>query len=118
MARHNRQAKGVDQHGELWHVSYQPDWLSRVKISRMLPDGRRRSSVTLVENPADRARAEPGKVVRTRVRAGDGSAEFEISLEDRNDLVQEIVVVTRPRNGRDADRLEFVIRDGLEPPEG
>lgn len=117
MARHNRQAKGLDQHGELWHVSYQPDWLSRVKISRMLPDGRRRSTVTLARNPADRAEAEPGKVVRTRVRAADGSADFEVALEDRSGLVEEIVVVTRPREGRDRERLEFVLRNGLEPPE-
>lgn len=118
MARHNRQAKGVDQHGELWHVSYQPDWLSRVKISRLLPDGRRRSMVSLVENPAERAEAEPGKVVRTRIRAADGSADIEVSLEDRSGLVEEIVVVTRPREGRDRERLEFVLRDGLAPPAG
>ena len=43
MARHNREARGVDQRGELWIIGYQPDWLSRVKISRKLPRGRRRA---------------------------------------------------------------------------
>lgn len=116
MARHNRDDRGVDQHGELWQLSYQPDWLRRLKISRELPDRDRRSTVTLFKNDAERARAETGKVVRTRVRAADGSVDLEISLEDRTDVVESIVVVTRrERNGR-SERLEFVLEDGMEPP--
>lgn len=116
MARHNRDDRGVDQHGELWQLSYQPDWLRRLKISRRLPDRDRRSTVTLFKNDAERARAETGKVVRTRVRAADGSVDLEISLEDRTDVVESIVVVTRrERNGR-CERLEFVLEDGMEPP--
>lgn len=118
MARHNRDAKGVDQHGELWHLSYHPDWLSRLKISRMLPDGRRRSTVRLFENSAERAEAEPGKVVRTRVAAADGSADFQLSLEDPEGVVHEIAVeVRRERNGR-SERLRFVLEDDLPPPRG
>ena len=37
MARHNRDARGVDQLGTLWRISFQPDWLSRVKISASFP---------------------------------------------------------------------------------
>lgn len=118
MARHNRDAKGVDQHGELWHISYQPDWMGRVKISRKLPDRDRRSSVTLFKNEADRAEAEPGKVVRTHIAAADGSTEFQVSLEDPGDVVESIeVTVRRQRNGRE-ERLVFVLEDALEPPRG
>lgn len=118
MARHNRDAKGVDQHGELWHLSYHPDWMRRVKISRKLPDRSRRSMVTLFKNDAERAQAEPAKVVRTRVRAADGSTNFEISLEDRAGTVESIVVVTRRRRGDREERLEFVLEDDLDPPRG
>lgn len=116
MARHNRDAKGVDQHGELWHLSYHPDWIRRVKVSRQLPDRSRRSRVTLFKNDAERAKAEPAKVVRTRVRAADGSTDFEISLEDRAGTVESIVVVTRRRRGGREERLEFVLEDDLDPP--
>ena len=118
MARHNRDAKGVDQHGELWHVSYHPDWIKRVKISRQLPDRSRRSMVTLFKNEEDRAQAEPAKVVRTRIRSADGSTDFEISLEDRADTVESVIVVTRRRRGDSEEQLEFVLEDDLDPPPG
>lgn len=117
MARHNRDAKGVDQHGELWHVSYQPDWLRRVKISRMLPDGRRRSTLRLFDNPAARAESEPGKVVRTRVRAADGSTDFQVSLEDPDGVVEEIEVTTRRKRGGETEAVRFVLEGGLPGPE-
>lgn len=118
MARHNRDAKGVDQHGDLWHLSYHPDWMRRVKISRQLPDRSRRSTVTLFKNEAERAQAEPAKVIRTRVRAADGSTEFEISLEDRTGSVESVVVVTRRNRGDREERIEFVLEDDLDPPPG
>ncbi|HKK27724.1 MAG TPA: hypothetical protein VKB18_06550 [Gemmatimonadota bacterium] len=117
MARHNRQAKGVDQHGELWHISYQPDWMKRVKISRELPDGRRRSTVTLFKNEAEQAEAEPGRVVRTRIAAADGSAAFQVSLEDDEDIVERIVVVTRRKRGRQDEEVHFVLHGDLDPAE-
>lgn len=116
MARHNREGKGVDQHGELWIVSYQPDWLRRVKISRRLPDGRRRSSMTLVENPAEEAVDEPGKVVRTRIGAADGSVDLQVALEDREGVVERVVVHMRRRRGRRAELVKFDIDGSLEAP--
>ncbi len=116
MARHNREARGVDQHGELWHVSYQPDWLTRVKISRELPTrGGRRSMLTLFENPSRRAEAEAGKIVRTRIAAADGSVDFEIGLEDRTDVVESIIVETRRKRGRRRERIKFVLHDRMVP---
>lgn len=116
MARHNRDAKGVDQHGQLWHLSYHPDWMRRVKISRQLPDRSRRSTVTLFKNESQRARAQPAKVIRTRVRAADGSTDFEISLEDRTGAVESVIVVTRRNRGDREERVEFVLEDDLDPP--
>lgn len=118
MARHNREGRGIDQHGELWHISYQPDWLKHVKISRRLPNGRRRSTLTLFRNPARRAEAEPGKMVRTRIAAADGSVDIELSLEDRTDLVDRIAVrLRRPRRGRKDDVIRFVVQGGLPGPD-
>lgn len=116
MARHNREGKGVDQHGDLWLISYQPDWLRRVKISRRLPGGRRRSTLTLFRNPARRAEDEPGKVIRTRIAAADGSVDVQFSLEDRGSTVEEVVLVTRKGSGRPPEEVRFVVQGGLPPP--
>lgn len=114
MARHNREDRGVDQHGELWTVSYQPDWFRRVKISRQLPDGRRRSSMTLVENPADGAEDEPGKTVRTRISAADGSVDFQVALEDRDYVVERIVVHLRRKRGNRSELVKFNIHANMQ----
>lgn len=115
MARHNREARGVDQLGTLWRISYQPDWLSRIKISRQLPGDRRRSMVTLFRNPARRAEAPPGKMVRTRVSAVDGSADFRISVEDPAGIVESVVVVTRKKKGRGKEVVKYVLESRLPP---
>lgn len=116
MARHNREGKGVDQHGDLWVISYQPDWLKRVKISRQLPGGRRRSSLTLFRNPARRAAEEPGKVIRTRIAAADGSVDIRLALEDRDSVVDEVTLVSRRGAGRRREEIRFHIQGGLAPP--
>lgn len=118
MARHNREGRGIDQHGELWKISYQPDWLRQVKISRELPDGRRRSSLTLFRNPARTAESSPGKVVRTRIAAADGSLDFQLSLEDRGRDVDELIVSLWKKRGRKRERVKFVLQGGMMPPRG
>jgi hypothetical protein len=116
MARHNREARGVDQLGTLWRISYQPDWLSRIKISRQLPGDRRRSMVTLFRNPARRAEASPGKVVRTGVSAVDGSADFRVSVEDPDGVVQSVIVVTKRKRGRKNEVVKYILESRLPPP--
>jgi len=116
MSRHNREARGVDQLGTLWRISYQPDWLSRVKISRQLPGERRRSMVTLFRNPARRAEAPPGRVVRTGVSAVDGSTDFRVSVEDPEGIVESVVVVTRKKQGRKTELIKYVLESRLPPP--
>ena len=109
MARHNRDARGVDQTGKLWNISFQPDWLSRVKISRPLPDDRRRSSLTIFRNPARRAEGSPGKIVKTRISSLDGSTDFRVSIEDPDRIVDSIIVVTRQRRVGDHQKEVVVI---------
>lgn len=116
MARHNREARATDQHGVLWNIGYQPDWLSRVKVSRLLPGGRRRSSLTLFRNPGRRAEAEPGRVVRTDIRAVDGSARFRIAVEDPDDIIESVLVVTRRRHKGGTEKLKFLIEARLPSP--
>jgi hypothetical protein len=116
MARHNRDARGVDQNGKLWNISFQPDWLSRVKISRQLPDGRRRSSLTIFRNPARRAEGSPGKVVKTRLTSVDGAADFRVSIEDPNRIVDSITVVTKQRRGRRKETVKYVLEARMPPP--
>lgn len=116
MSRHNREARGTDQHGVLWYIGYQPDWLSRIKISRPLPAGRRRSSLTIFRNPKRRAETTPGKVVRTDIRAVDDSVRFRVSIEDPDEIVESIIVVTRQRRGKRSEKVSFIIEAKLPPP--
>ncbi len=112
MARHNREGRGLDQLGNLWRISYQPDWFRLLKISRPLPGGRR-SSLTLFRNPARGAEAEPGRAVRTRITSADGSVDVVISLEDRDAVVDHIIVGIKQKRGRKTEVLKFVVHGGL-----
>ncbi|MFO7586749.1 MAG: hypothetical protein R6X22_01625 [Gemmatimonadota bacterium] len=117
MARHNREARGLDQKGRLWRIEYQPDWLSRMKVSRRLPGGRRRSSQTLFRNPDRRAQASPGSVVRTAIRSADGALLFRVAVEDPDRVVEEVIVVTRPaKDGPRGELVRFCLESRLPPP--
>ena len=116
MARHNREGRGLDQLGNLWRISYQPDWFRLIKLSRPLPGDRRRSSVTLFRNPAPRAEAEPGRSIRTRITSADGSVDVELALEDREALVDHIVLGVKKKRGRATELLKFAIYGALPRP--
>ena len=94
MARHNRVARGTDQRGETYEVSYQPDWLRLVKVTRMLESGRQ-STKTLFKN-ATRREQPPGQKVRTRVSSREQRVEFEIEVDDPQGIVRRIIVETAP----------------------
>ncbi|HET7274030.1 MAG TPA: hypothetical protein VFI91_02555 [Longimicrobiaceae bacterium] len=104
MARHNREGKGEDQGGNEYVVSYQPDWLHQVKVTRELENGRH-STKTLFRNP-DAPEAEPGSTVRTRIAAADLGIDFELTLKDRSRMIRSVTVETV--GGPGAHGREFV----------
>jgi len=116
MARHNQEGRGLDQLGNLWRISFPPDWLKQVKVSRDLPDGRRRSSLTLFRNPARMAKAKPGRSIRTRITSADGKVDVEIALEDRDLVVDHVVVGIKRKRGRKTELVKFVVQGGLPRP--
>lgn len=113
MARHNREGRGLDQLGNLWRIAFQPDWLRQVKISRDLPDGRRRSSLTLFRNPARAGQSDPGRSIRTRITSADGRIDVEIALEDRDLVVDHVVLGIKQKKGRKTEVVKFMIQGGL-----
>jgi hypothetical protein len=94
MARHNRETRGSDQRGESYAVSYQPDWLRLVKITRSLESGRQ-STKTLFKNTARREQA-PGQRVRTRITSADQRLDFEVEITDPRGVVRRVTVETDP----------------------
>lgn len=111
MARHNREGQGMDQRGQEWVVSYQPDWLRQVKVTRTLENGRQ-STKTLFRNPVT-PEGEPGSRVRTRIAARGARLDFEIGLVDPQRVVTRIIVeATLP--GRSGESVSFVISDARD----
>ena len=114
MARHNREGRGTDQLGVSYTISYQPDWLQQVKVTRALESGRQ-STKTLFRNPAGKARS-PGARVRTRIMSKEQKLDFEIDVNDPNGVITRIVVETMvPVEGGHARAVEFTIDDGNPP---
>lgn len=101
MGRHNREARGTDQRGTEYEISYQPDWLRQVKVTRTLPNGRQ-STKTLFRNTGRKER-KPGSKVRTRIRCRNEAIDFEIGVDDPSGVVKRIVIETAPagRSARD-----------------
>jgi hypothetical protein len=110
MARHNREAGGSDQRGYDYTISYQPDWLGQVKVTRILETGRQ-STKTLFVNPED-ARGEPGQQVRTGIRCAAQGLGFELAIADPGRVVRRIIVETGPADGNgdgSSDDVQFTI---------
>jgi hypothetical protein len=97
MARHNREASGSDQRGFEYVISYQPDWLRQIKVTRLLDTGRQ-STKTLFVNPNGAAR-EPGQQVRTTIRCEDQGLGFEVAVTDPGRVVRRVIVETAPAEG-------------------
>ena len=92
MARHNRDGRGEDQQGRTYQVSYQPDWLKQVKVTRDLEHGRQ-STRTLFRNPAPGEQA-PGSRVRTRISSSDPALDFTIEVDDPRGVIRRVIVET------------------------
>ena len=102
MARHNRDARGTDQRGFDYEVSYQPDWLRLMKVTRTLESGRQ-STKTLVRNPAPREQA-PGPKARTRITSAEQELDVEVDIDDPKGVVRRVIIVTSLD-----DELEFTL---------
>jgi hypothetical protein len=112
MARHNRDGQGVDQRGVEYEISYQPDWLYQIKVTRELENGRQ-STKTLFRNPGHREQ-NPGSKVRTRIRSRELKLDFEVTVDDPRSNVSRVIVEAELPDG---DVVSFIIDDQL-PPEG
>jgi hypothetical protein len=110
MARHNREGFGTDQRGTDYVISYQPDWLRHIKVTRTLENGRQ-STKTLFRNPGAREQA-PGSHVRTRITTADRRLDIEIVVDDPHNAVTRITVEAAlpGRSGAD-DPVMFTIND-------
>ena len=104
MARHNREGRGVDQRHYDYEISYQPDWLRLVKVTRLLESGRQ-STKTLFRNPTLPEQA-PGHRVRTGIRSPEQGLELEVVVQDPGRTVRRVVVEAVPA---DASRAESVV---------
>ncbi|MDT8340092.1 MAG: hypothetical protein RQ751_01150 [Longimicrobiales bacterium] len=113
MARHNRDGSGGDQRGYRYQVSYQPDWLRMVKVTRDLETGRQSTKI-LYRNPADHREAEPGSRVRTGITSPDQDLDFEIALRDPGARVTRVRVACLVPDGSGAtEEVEFVLEGRL-----
>jgi len=117
MARHNREGRGADQRGHEYEVSYQPDWLRHVKVTRDLETGRQ-STKTLLRNPAKRREAEPGDRVRTRISSPDQGIDFEVAVEDLRGAVRRVRITYEipGGDGRMREEIEFTLEGKLPSP--
>jgi hypothetical protein len=96
----------MDQRGSDYAISYQPDWLEQVKVTRTLENGRQ-STKTLFRNPEKSGR-RPGAKVRTRIVSRKENLDIEIGVSDPSGAVTRIIVETsRP----DRSSIQFTIDD-------
>ena len=116
MARHNREGVGIDQRGFSYRVSYQPDWLRQVKVSRALPSGRQ-STMILFRNPSERSEGRPGDRVRTRIHCPEQGVDLEVAVSPARDEVCRVTVTcTVPAvEGFGSEEVTFILEDGLPP---
>ena len=120
MGRHNREGKGVDQRGFSYALSYQPDWLRHVKITRCLPSGRQ-STMTLFRNPLTPNEHRSGDRVRTRITCPEQGVDVEVVVNgDRSGGVSRLTVTCEvpSANGAGTEEVTFTLQKGPEPPAG
>lgn len=116
MARHNREGHGTDQRGFEYTVSYQPDWLKLVKVTRQLETGRQ-STKTLFRNSRERPEAAPGDRVRTRIVSADQRLDFEVCVSDPGASVRHIRIsyALPSPDGTREEEVEFTLESEAAP---
>lgn len=106
MARHNRWGRGVDQCGFLYRISYPPDWLDRIRVTRRLPGGRQ-STKTLFRNPSRAPGVAAGRRVRAKIESAEQNLEIEVSLGPARGRIGELSVEW---GGPGPDAVTFAFR--------
>ena len=110
MARHNREGVGEDQLGHRYRISYQPDWLRTIRVTRRLPSGRRSTKV-LLRNPDPRPLDSHRALVRTRIESPSQGLAVEIALRTDSAPFEEVELLWRggsgPVQARDAVRFRL-----------
>ena len=106
MSRHNRDATGTDQLGFRYRISYPPDWLERIKVTRRLPSGRQ-STKALFRNPVRVPEADAAGLIRIRIESEEQGLEVEATVRCASDHVGEVVLSWRGRAGT-ASRTDSV----------
>lgn len=117
MPRHNRDGQGRDQRGCRYTISYQPDWLRRITVTRCLASGRQ-STKTLFRNPAPYREAPPGRRVRTRIASPEQGIDLEISVTGSRTTVTRVHIVCPSPDGHPVtrdDEVTFTLENGLPP---
>jgi len=51
--------------------------------------------------------------VRTRITAADGSVDVAVSIEDRDQVVDHVIIGIRRKRGRKTELLRFSVHGGL-----
>ena len=98
MARHNRQGRGVDQYGHAYRISYPPDWLDRIRVTRRLPSGRQ-STRTLFVNPARKPQGDARGLIRTTIESAEQGLEVAVAFRTASGRVNEIEVHWQDASG-------------------
>ncbi len=113
MGRHNREGRGADQQGYEYHVSYQPDWLRLVKVTRTLDSGRQ-STKTLFRNPTGHRREAPSEKVRTRIVSPGQGLDMEVAVMDPNAYVHRVQVTCMiPTGDGDSEEVVYTLEDSV-----
>lgn len=107
MARHNRTGTGKDQAGFSYQVSYPPDWLARIKVTRRLDSGRQSTKV-LFTNPLPAPLDAPAAMVRVAVTSPEQGLSVEAALGPGPDGVREWRVQWTGEGGGERVALTFV----------
>ncbi|HIF07232.1 MAG TPA: hypothetical protein EYQ64_09875 [Gemmatimonadetes bacterium] len=115
MGRHNREGRGADQQGYEYQVSYQPDWLRLIKVTRTLDSGRQ-STKTLFRNPTHRRSEEPSEKVRTRLVSPGQGLEMEVSVSDPSGCVSRVQVTCMiPTGDGGSEEVVYTLEDSVPP---
>ncbi len=95
----------MDQRGFGYRISYPPDWLERVRVTRRLASGRQ-STRTIFRNPTRNPEVDPGDLIRVRIESPEQEMVIATTVRTTRDRLGEIVLewrdprTTDPRMGR------------------